>query len=411
MDKLFQLKAQYGVAVDELQTLYDKPKAFEAKHIEITNLQGIIKRAEAAQELARGMAKPANSNDVDDKSKFKNIGELLKAVADHYSGGRTDPRLVRAPFGMGETDPSAGGFPINTDFANTILTRAYDMGEILSRVFKLPIGANFNGIKIPGIDEQNRATGSRWGGVRTQWVAEGDAVPASAPKFRLIELDLKKLLSSWVMTDELLADTTALTGIANQAFSEEIQFVVEDAVIRGTGSGMPTGLLNSLATITVAPEKSQTPGTFLWENALNMWMNTWARSRSNMVWLINQELEPQIYQLRQVVGTGGVPVWIEPGGAKNGGGQLTMLGRPVIPVEYCEAPGTPGDIILCDLSQYVLIDKNEMQQMSSIHVRFLTDEMTFRLTYRVDGQSIWHTQLTPYKGTQKRSPFVILGQR
>jgi hypothetical protein len=52
-----------------------------------------------------------------------------------------------------------------------------------------------------------------------------------------------------------------------------------------------------------------------------------------------------------------------------------------------------------------------MQQMSSIHVRFVSDEMTFRLTYRVDGQSIWQAPLTPYQGTQTKSPFIILAKR
>jgi hypothetical protein len=58
-----------------------------------------------------------------------------------------------------------------------------------------------------------------------------------------------------------------------------------------------------------------------------------------------------------------------------------------------------------------MVDKNAMQQMSSIHVRFVTDEMTFRITYRVDGQSIWQAPLVPYQGTNTKSPFVILAQR
>ena len=37
---------------------------------------------------------------------------------------------------------------------------AHDMGEILARVSKTPISANSNGLKIPGVDETSRATGS-----------------------------------------------------------------------------------------------------------------------------------------------------------------------------------------------------------------------------------------------------------
>lgn len=411
MDKIYQLRMKHAAALDELETLYDNAKAFDAKAAEITTLAEQIKRAEKAQNMARSMAKPTGGPDgADDPNKFKSLGDQLNAIARYYAGGAQDPRLVRAPFGSGETDPASGGFLVDIDFANTILSRAYDMGEILRRVFKLTISANSNGIKIPGVDEQSRATGSRWGGVQSYWVGEGDPANQTRPRFRIIELDLKKLMATWVITDELLADQNALTGIANQAFSEEIMFMTEDSIIRGTGAGMPQGILGATATVTVAAENGQAPGTFLWENALKMWANMWARSRQNAVWLINQEIEPQLYQLRQVVGTGGQPVYLPQGGA-SGAPYATLLGRPVIATEYNEAPGTPGDVMLVDLTQYVLADKNAMQQMSSIHVRFLTDEMTFRLTYRLDGQPIWHTPLQPYRGAMLRSPFVVLAGR
>jgi hypothetical protein len=46
-----------------------------------------------------------------------------------------------------------------------------------------------------------------------------------------------------------------------------------------------------------------------------------------------------------------------------------------------------------------------------MHVAFLTDEMTFRITYRVDGEPIWNAPLTPYKGANTLSPFVTLQSR
>src|SRR5215468_513468 len=125
-----------------------------------------------------------NGNEASgERAKFASLGEQLVAVMRHYGGDGTDPRLVRAPTGAGETDASSGGFLVQTDFANTILTRAYEMGQILQRVTRLPLGDNANGIKIPGIDETSRVTGSRWGGVQSYWLAEGDTVTASRPKF------------------------------------------------------------------------------------------------------------------------------------------------------------------------------------------------------------------------------------
>ena len=81
--------------------------------------------------------------------------------------------------------------------------------------------------------------------------------------------------------------------------------------------------------------------------------------------------------------------------------------------EYCSTLGTVDDIVLVDLSQYAMIDKGGINQAQSIHVRFTTDEMTFRATYRVDGGVLWKEALTPFKGdsTTTVSPFITLATR
>lgn len=93
-------------------------------------------------------------------------------------------------------------------------------------------------------------------------------------------------------------------------------------------------------------------------------------------------------------------------------GILRIKGRPVVPVEYCATVGTVGDIILADASQYRMIRKAAgVQQDSSIHVRFLNDETTFRALYRVDGQPMPRSAITPFKGSNTLSPFVVLATR
>ena len=110
------------------------------------------------------------------------------------------------------------------------------------------------------------------------------------------------------------------------------------------------------------------------------------------------------------VGTGGVPVYL-PANSLAGGMHSTLFGRPVIPVEQCDTVGDLGDIVLADLSQYYLADKGGMQAASSIHVKFIYDEMTFRMTYRVDGQPSWKSAITPFKSSNTLSPFVTLQAR
>jgi HK97 family phage major capsid protein len=128
------------------------------------------------------------------------------------------------------------------------------------------------------------------------------------------------------------------------------------------------------------------------------------------VWLINQDCEPQLNTLSLTVGNNSYPV-LMPATGISGAPYDTMFGRPVIPTEFNKTLGTVGDIVLADFSQYLLVDKGSMQSASSVHVRFLYDEMVFKFTYRVDGQPIWRTALTPYQGTNTQSPFVALATR
>ena len=417
MSTLAELKAARGVAIDALATLTKDAKAFARKEAEIKELDGEIERTLAAQAAAARLARPTGTDGGpqgdQDPNKFKNIGEFLRSVVRFQTGRGMDKRLEavsRAPTGMGETDPSGGGFPIPPDFSTDILTKVYDMGELLKRVRRVQISPTSNSIKLPGIDETSRVTGSRWGGVQAYWVAEGDSVTAAKPKFRVIELDLKKLMAVWYITDELLNDAPALASIANQAFSEELTFMLEDAIWEGTGSGQPQGILNAACAISVAKETGQAAATLLYQNLLKMWSRMWARSRFEAVWFIQQDVEPQLYALNSVIGTAGVPVYMPPGGISSAP-YATLFGRPVIPIEYASTLGTVGDIVLADMSQYVVADKNTMEQATSIHVQFLTDQTAFRLTYRADGQPIWNSALTPFKGTNTRSPFVTLAAR
>ncbi len=344
--------------------------------------------------------------------RFRSFGEQMQAVLRaSQPGGYADPRLTRAVTGMSEGVPSDGGFLVQTDFASELLLRSYETGQVANRCRRIPLSGNANGIKIPGIDETSRADGSRWGGIRAYWTAEAGDKTASAPHFRQISLELKKLTGLAYATDELLADAGALESVLRQGFAEEFGFKLDDAVINGDGVGKPLGILASPALVSVAKEVGQPADTLQPENLIKMWARCYGRSRLNAVWFINQDIEPQLFTLAIAVGTGGSTIYMPPGGLSQQP-YGTLFGRPVIPIEQAATLGDKGDVLLADLSQYVLVDKGGVQSAVSVHVRFTNDETVFRFVYRVDGQPIWQSALTPYKGAANtQSPFVTLDAR
>jgi len=352
-------------------------------------------------------------NDKDEKP-FKSLGEQLLAVAGIATRTASEEQVnkleaVKAS-GLQESNPAEGGFLVQSEFAAELLKPIYELGAIASRVDRVPVGANSNGMTFNAVDETARTTGSRYGGVQAYWLAEAGTKTASKPKFRQMELKLKKLIGLCYATDELLQDAVALGAVISEAFRNEFTFMVEDAVINGSGIGRPLGLLNANAIVSVAKESGQAADTIVAENIFKMWSRMAAPYRNEAVWLINQDVEPQLFGMYLAIGTGGVPVYL-PANGLSGSPYGTMMGRPVIANEYCATVGDTGDIILANLKAYQMIDKGAIQEAQSIHVAFTTDETAFRFVYRCDGQPKWASAVTPAKGSNTVSPFVKLDER
>lgn len=428
-DLIAEAQTVFDLSATENRSLTEaEEKRDDAISAELKGLDGQIERAQNQAERQRKMGGQIDPNDLNrgpqnPNGSFASFGEQLFAVAraGMQSGAVVDPRLIQAVgTGANEGVAADGGFLVQTDLIGDLLKNTYELGEVSSRVYKIGVGPMSNGIKINGIDETSRVNGSRWGGIQAYWTGEAQLMTASQPKFKRIGLELDKLTGMCYATDELLQDSTALESWISTAFPQEFSFKLEDAIFNGTGAGMPLGFMNSSALITVSKEASQPTLTIFPENIVKMWSRMPSRSRKNCVWLINQDVEPQLYLLnlkvKNVAGTenvGGIaipPVIYTPPGF-NGNQYATLMGRPVIPVEYCASLTTAGDIVLVDLSQYLMIDKGGINQASSIHVRFLYNETAFRFTYRANGQPIWQTALTPYKGSTTQSPFVALQSR
>jgi len=297
---------------------------------------------------------------------------------------------------------------VQVDYATSLLEKTFANSGIISRIFKMPLSGNANAMKIPAVADDSRADGSRSGGIRAYWSNEGGTITASTPSFKQVALELKKLTGLCYMTDELMQDASALGAWISRAFASEFDFKIADAIINGDGAAKPLGILNAPCLITVTAETGQGASTIVAENIIKMWMSRFGPNSGNYVWMINQNIEAQLCTMALAVGTGGIPVYM-PAGGLSGAPYGTLFGRPVIPIEQAATLGTAGDIILADLSQYVMIDKGSMEAASSIHVAFVTDQMCFRFVYRCDGQPMWSNYLTPYKGsTSYQGPFIVL---
>ena len=308
--------------------------------------------------------------------------------------------------GMSVSVPAEGGIFLQGETSVELMTNGFNNSEILPRTSKRTLTAT-QFVKIIGIDEQSRVTGSRGGGIRVYTNKELGEYTASKTKFADIRIEPQKLTGLFPASDEMMRNVTFLGQEMRQLFGEEFAFKCQDLVVRGSGAGEALGVLNSGCLVTVAKETNQTAATINTINLSKMWARLAGR-RQNAVWYINRDCGPQLDALSITAGTAALePRFV----TYDAQGIMRIKGAPVIEIEQCETVGTVGDIILADWSQYVCADMGDIQEAMSIHVDFVYGQQLYRFTYYFDGQPRWKTKIRPFKGSNEISPVVVLATR
>jgi HK97 family phage major capsid protein len=419
-DLVAKLEDEIKPRLAELKALESRDAAQDADLIDCLDEAEMVQsaiRARSEQEIQARLdkvskfdaPKPRKAGGSGAPGTFACLGERLQAVS-KFAHGHIDPRLFRNALGANEATPSDGGFMVGSDDENDLMSKVYG-SPILSRVPRTPISSASNALNLRLLKETSRADGSRQGGVQAYWQSESESITASTRQYEKFQLMLEDLYALSYATNQLLEDAPALQAEMSNGFVEEMTFKIEDAVINGDGVGKPLGIINSPAAISVAVETGQTlTNALVYENVVKMYARLHPRSQMSAIWLIDQTLIPDLMFLSIPVGTGGAPVYVPSNGAADAPFG-TLLGRPVIFTEYTQKRGTVGDIILWDPNSYRLIEKGGFNAAESMHVAFLTNEMAFRWTARVNGAPKWSAALTPKNTGSTLSTIVTLAVR
>ena len=216
----------------------------------------------------------------------------------------------------------------------------------------------------------------------------------------------------------MLEDGPLIGSYLNSKAPEVISFKISDAIVNGSGAGQPLGFMNSGSLITVAKESGQGADTLLAENIDKMWARMYAPSWGNAVWLINQDIMPELDNMfrpvKNVAGTenvGGIPAYMPANGLSQSP-YGTLKGRPVIPVQSMQTLGDLGDIALTDLGKYMAATKaGGVSTDVSMHLWFDYDMACFKFRFRLAGAPWFDEPISPKNGSKTLSPFITLAAR
>jgi|6_EtaG_2_1085325.scaffolds.fasta_scaffold03125_1 HK97 family phage major capsid protein len=411
-DRLNEISTRLGVLDATIKARDDAVEAVAAVH---RRRDRVAKEGQIIESSALPVVKDMHNRVEDDPNRgFFNAGEFFSAAYTAFMNP-TQPKderisILSAVTGTSQGEGSSLGMLVPPSFSTSIWDEANVGAEnLLSQTDQYNVEGD--SLTMLANAETSRATGSRYGGVRGYWIAEAAQMTSSKPKVRGLKLEPKELAVLVYATDKLLRNTTAAGQYIIRAASDEIQFMTGDSIINGDGQGKPLGLMASASTLEIAAEAGQAAATIVAENVIKMWTRLHARARAGAVWYINQEIESELTTMKIDIGTSGQLIYM-PAGGISGAPYASIYGRPVVPIEYCQALGTAGDIILTNMQWYAAGVKSAgMRSDSSIHLRFDYNETAFRFLFEVDGQPWLASALTPFKGTNTLSSAVTIATR
>jgi HK97 family phage major capsid protein len=349
----------------------------------------------------------ADAAGASEDGKWKSTGEFFQRVFEAGNGFGIDPRLTHTR-NLGENFGDTGGFLVPEEFRPDLMRLPLEQSVVRPRAFTMPMGSNT--LRIPSIKETSHAS-NLFGGVSASWGSEGEDISSSTnqPSFGQVVLDAKKLTGYTVISNELVQDSAiAIEVLLTRLFGQAIGYFEDVAFLSGTGAGQPQGILNSDCLISVSKETGQAATTIVKENLDKMYSRMLPSSMGSAVWLAHNDTFPQLASLSQAVGTGGGPVWVS---NVAGGPPNSIYGRPIIFTEKMKTLGTVGDLMLVDLSYYLIGDRQALTTSASPHVRFTTQETVFLFIERLDGRMWLDSALTPRNGSNTVSPAVALATR
>lgn len=304
------------------------------------------------------------------------------------------------------------GFAMPPVLNTMLLDTAAETAVVRPRCSVIPLSSL--AVELPMVKDYDRSSSTVHGGLIAYWKGEDAQLTESKPAMEDVKLSLNALtILAFASHQAMKFAPFDLGGYLLPKMGDAVTFKEEDGFIRGTGAGMPLGLLNSLCKTSVAIESGQTlaKSALVTENVFKMEATLKVMRPGSVVWLYNRpELLRWLRLLTFDVGTGGEMARLFVGNPFSQ--DATLDGAPILDSEHMPAAGTVGDLTLADLSDYLIADDRSGAEVAqSMHLGFDYGRMAYRIIKYVDGQPMHRSTFTRHKGAGGLATTVTLAVR
>lgn len=351
---------------------------------------------------------------------FASLGEFINAVR----FGDPKGRLAEVPVGQGDGGGykvpdafrahilpsqllnqwsmgvgSEGGFAVPTEFRPEVLMINPEAAIVRSRATVIPAGEEAPDTKItmPALDQ---GTNGVFGGVEVTWIGEGVEKPDTDGSLREVALQPHEVAATTTVTDKLLRNWSSADSFIRSLLTKAMMAAEEIAFLTGNGTNKPIGVVGAAGSLAV---KRATANTVTYDDIVMMLAYLLPDSASNSIWVANQSIMPDLVKLKDPAGN---YIFIQGNATK--GIPATLMGIPIRFTGKTPAKGQKGDLVLVDLSYYLIKDGSGPYIAASEHVYFKQNKTVIKAFWNVDGKPWVIAPLTLENGTTKVSPYVVL---
>jgi HK97 family phage major capsid protein len=314
--------------------------------------------------------------------------------------------------GMTLGTDSEGGFLVPTEFSLQLMDGTVEQAVVRPRATKMTIGSNR--VELPQLKNYDHSSNLIYGGLLAYWKGEESQLTEKKPELEQVGLTLHKLTALAYASDEIIRfSPVSLGSWLLPKMSEAIAWKEDDGFINGTGAGQPLGLINAPSKLNITIETDQTLAAtaIVTNNILKMYQAVKVEKPGSLVFLYNRvDCFFWLATLTVDVGTGGSVAGLIQ--RVPGKPDMDLLGIPLVDTEHCQALGTVGDIMLTDLSQYIVADDRQGPAIAqSMHLKFDYGQDAFRILKYVDGQPRYKAAFTRQKSTNTMAQVVCIATR
>ena len=347
----------------------DDRATYEKMEQEIVDLGkeiGIIERRETLDlEMSKPTSTPisTNPNTKTEEKTGRSSDEYKKSF---WLAMRNKKNPYEAVNALQIGTDSEGGYLVPDEYESTLIEKLHD--ENIIRQYATVIKSSNGDKKIPVVAGYGEAT----------WTDEEAAYTESDDSFGVITLGAHKLTSIIKVSEELLNDSVFdLEQYISKEFVRRMAAAEENAFINGTGTGRPTGILQTAET----GKTTAAAAAITADEVIDLYHSLRSPYRKNAVFIAN---DSTVKAIRQLKDSNGMYLW-QPGLKE--GQPDTLIGNRIISSAYMPEIGAgKKPILFGDISYYWIADRQgrTFQRLNELYAA--TGQVGFRTFQRVDGK-------------------------